>query len=161
MDKTLPVQKAVWCTNSCLHERKKLYHGRVAALFCSFLLACHVFYSHFLQLPNFFFPPAFHMGRYSASGYRPVWLLSKCSFCSQFKTRFAPVTVNVCVCVCVCVCVHIYLHKKNTCVYICVYIYIYIYIYAPTHKNTVYVYVCIYIYGWLLISNWITIQNAI
>jgi len=49
------------------------------ALFSGFPLACHILCRHFLKLPNFSFLPSFHIGRYSASGCRPVWLLSKFS----------------------------------------------------------------------------------
>ena len=64
------------------------------ALFSSFLLVCHVFCRYFRKIPNFFFLSSLHMGRYSAFGSPPVWLLSKFSFLAwSSKTCFAPITV--------------------------------------------------------------------
>jgi hypothetical protein len=78
----------------CMRERNFIM-GRVAGILSSCLLTYHVFCRHFLKLSNVLFQSVFHMGRYSAFGYRPVWLLSKFSFLSwSSKTRFAPVTTT-------------------------------------------------------------------
>jgi len=72
----LPVQKEVSYTNNCPHDKKKLYHGRVAGTVLQLSALLPSLLSPFPEATEFLLSACFSYD----FGYRPVWLLLKFSF---------------------------------------------------------------------------------